>query len=139
MHVGTYERLCAAEQSAVNVIVIEDVKVVRTCDTDQIVLWDLFATPSVFFRTGKVGQCALFRQHTKSLSVWVAANLWLIEPVRGRGLMRRLLTLLRPRYPNLCSSFAGETSEDAIKMWVALGAEKLFTTRCPKGYVYLLR
>jgi hypothetical protein len=120
------------------IILLDEVRARLTCDTDEIVIWDLSRRGSNPILPEKIGQLALFRNQTEEgLHVWVVANVWLT--IRGRGLMWQLLTILRPRYPFLVSDFSGETSEDAIKMWVALGAEKLPTASCrKKGYIYLL-
>ena len=55
---------------------------------------------------------------------------------RGIGLGRKIVNKLVGYYGGLCSDPQGVTSNDAVKMWIALDAEKISTDKNTKGYYF---
>lgn len=120
-------------------IQIDEVRAWHTCDAEGIQVWDLFIESGKrSLSRPKEGQLVLFRTQYESATVWIVANVWL-RNVRGRGIMRRLITALRPRYPEMVSDLSGQTSPAACRMFEALGAEKMPYGASAMGFIYRLR
>ncbi len=113
---------------------IEDTGVVAilTFGNQSMEVWDLF---TFVWHQRKVGQLVLHADVLEGQPVWVVVNTYSI--LRGQGLIRRFIRKLG--YPRMCSCFGGNTSEDCARMWEALGAQKVWTARCPVGFVYFLK
>lgn len=55
---------------------------------------------------------------------------------RNLGLGRKIVRVLINHYGGLCSDPQGATNNNAVKMWQALGAEKVSTNKNTKGFYY---
>ncbi len=113
----------------------EDTVALLTLNAPILHIWDLKDLWGGTYR--KAGQLVLTSDMIEEHEVWVVLNVHLRDYKRHKGIMRELMRKLLPTYKELASDCSGTTT--ATRMWEALGAEKLKTERCPKGYVYLLR
>jgi len=136
-------------------IQVDEFEARLTCGVDGFHVWDFFAPKLSNSLRHKVGQVVLTREIGSDM--WTVANLFLRDSItnkhakfvglkseaidvniRGRGIMRRFLMMILPRYGKICADRSGTWSDDAIKMWKAIGAKRLKTKECPKGFVYVI-
>jgi GNAT superfamily N-acetyltransferase len=97
--------------------------------------WEFFNGDQDIAQSEKVGELSLY--FYPELNRWTINSIHLDDGVRGKGLGRRLLTILN-RELKLGSDPQGVTSDAATRMWQALGAKKTPVDKNSKGYFYTI-
>jgi len=121
----------------------EEARAKLLCATPGLHVWEWFHRPPGKLpllprRCGQLVLCTTLLDGAGQ--AWIGINMYLLEPLTNRGLMRQLVTKLHPTYyPVMCSCPSGTTSEDAHRMWEAVGAIRYSTAQAVNGFVWLLR